>query len=95
MTKQVYRFFSYNDETGFELHVTEEEAKAAAAEELKACADEAVGEDGWPEWTESICWGEVKQSAKETNRRPSEPEDGVGFWDYICDYEILDLGEVK
>lgn len=86
------KFFSYNSESGFSLHATVEEAKAAAEEELEVCAEDAPA-DGWPEWTGSICWGEVKQTAQEKNKRPSEPDDGIGFWDYVCDYEILDLGE--
>jgi hypothetical protein len=78
------KYFSYSPDDGFHAHETAEQAKAAAESALQLYRDEADG-DGWDESVTEVCWGEVLQRAKETDRR--EVEDGSTF-DYYCDYTM-------
>lgn len=63
------KYFSFDGET-FLLHTTAEEAKAAAELNLK-CVREDAWHDCWPDETESICWGEVKESAQVVSSTPT------------------------
>lgn len=77
------KYFSYAPETGMEFHELAEDAQYAAETAVEGYS----GEDGYPEEMTLICWGEVKQSAKMTNKRDA-PE-GSDF-EYLCDYELSD-----
>lgn len=77
------RFFSYAPETGMEFHALAEDAQYAA----ETAIESYCGEDGYPEEMAHICWGEVKQSARMTNKREA-PESSE--FDYLCDYELFD-----
>ena len=60
---EIERWFSYSEDDGFRRHVSAEEAKEAAQAALDGAGD--VSGDGWPEDTDSICWGEVREGAVE------------------------------
>lgn len=60
---------------------------AAAAESIAEYRTESV--DGWNEEVKQVCWGEVKEMAAMTDKRP--PKEGEGDFDYICDYELADV----
>ena len=72
------------------MHDTANEAKAAAEAALKWCRDEASGEEGWPEETGCICWGEVCEVAKSRviHAHDAECRDEEGRLD--CDYADWD-----
>lgn len=71
-------FFSYDPEEGFDLHESEEEAKAIAQGRIDSYRDDAV--DGWPEAVEGVCWGVVKQHSREFN-----------IYDTACDFRLEDV----
>ncbi|AWH15002.1 hypothetical protein [Aeromonas phage 85AhydR10PP] len=59
------KWFAYSPDGGMSLHDTPEEAKAWAQREIDDCRD-AMDDLGWDEELVSgICWGEVKEKAKE------------------------------
>ncbi|MEI7195010.1 hypothetical protein WCT81_04595 [Pectobacterium versatile] len=75
------KFFMHSDETGFEKHKTSEEAIRSAQEMIDACREDA--DDGWPEETDTICWGVIIQMAEETDfQKPSEDNGFLGSSDY-------------
>ena len=57
------RWFSQDNDGRTEFHATAEQAKAAAEASLEWCRDQAAEEEGWPEDTERILWGEVREGA--------------------------------
>lgn len=69
------KYFSYDPEDSFRFHATAEEAKKAAEQALDYCRDEAP-DPGWPETTDRICWGEIKECVTMTKEivRPTESE---------------------
>jgi len=74
------RYFSHSSETGFEVHTTREQAKAAAEEMLAEY--QADASDGWDEdGVLSIHWGEVSERAVETERRDKRESDGGGDYE--------------
>lgn len=64
-------YFSYDPDCGFEQHDTAEEARKAAETALDHYRDQAA--DGWSEEVESICWGEIRGSVRETEREEVPP----------------------
>jgi hypothetical protein len=52
------QWFAYDGDIDFTFCDSPEEAEQAAAEYLDKARDRA-GDDGWPDWTASICWGQV------------------------------------
>jgi hypothetical protein len=89
------KYFSHVDGM-FEFHETKEDAIVRCKEELESFRDNA--EDGWPDEVNYVCWGEIKQRAKECNiiyRCEDTNCDGdCGLshrnFDYECDYELED-----
>jgi hypothetical protein len=78
-------YFSYDPNgDGFSLHKTAEDAKKAAETALNEEAINA-GDDGWSDEVTQICWGEIKEVAVESNRRPS---DNKHFSEYV-DYNLV------
>lgn len=65
MSKQ---YFSCNEEGDVEFHETETQAKERAQAALDYCQDEASS-DGWPENTNQICWGELRERVTMTSER--------------------------
>ncbi len=80
------KYFSYDDETGFDLHDTADAAKAAAEASIDAYRDEAG--EGWPEAVDNICWGQV---IEHTEAGPSEPAPAGSELDYVCDYRLVPI----
>lgn len=86
------KFFSYCPQCQFEFHETEEEAKRYADEHLEHFREEAP--DGWSDEVWAVCWGEIKASAQETERRPYNPDTDFGIdsdCECVVDYGILPI----
>ena len=84
------RFFSYCPECQFETHATAEEAAKAADDHLEHFREEAP--DGWSEEVTSVCWGEIRATVEETERRPYNPETDFGIdpaCECVVDYGVL------
>lgn len=79
-----FSFFMYSDESGFETYKTEVEAIAAANEMIGCCREDAAS-DGWPEETETIRWGVIRQQAVECDYQKASEENGWMGW---CDYKL-------
>ncbi|WP_052235234.1 hypothetical protein [Pectobacterium brasiliense] len=81
LLKSGRKFFMYSDETGFEKHKTKDEAIKSAQEMIDVCREDA--DDGWPEETDTICWGVIIQMAEETDfQKPSKDNGFLGSSDY-------------
>ncbi len=75
------QWFSYDPEgNGFEFHDTAEKAKARADGALGE-AEGAAYDGGWEENVTDICWGQVSERVRETERRKGEPDEE--FDEYI------------
>ena len=88
------RFFSYCPDCGIDDHATAEEAEKHADGCLDHYRDDAP--DGWDENVTSICWGEIKGSVLETERRPFNPETDHGIdpdCKFVVDYGIVPVTE--
>jgi hypothetical protein len=85
------KYFSYYPEEGFELHETADEAKKAAEDALDFERGEAA--EGWSDYIDQICWGELKQIIIETLNRPRTDEDTFvsSDCDTIVDYGLVDV----
>ena len=82
-------FFSYDENQGFRYHNTEEAAKSRAEGYLESYSEDASTE-GWSDEVDSVCWGEVTQSATKVNVHSPDPEKGESTeFDEICDYVLL------
>lgn len=79
------KYFTYDSEWGFELFYTSEEAQEEAQRRLNSCLD---NNEGWAEWTDSICWGEITKKAVEVKGEPVV-WNGEAFYSY--DYILDDL----
>lgn len=55
----IKKYFSFSIDKDFNLHNTAEEAEKAANDALDYARDELY--DGWANYTDQICWGELKQ----------------------------------
>ncbi|MEN0626650.1 hypothetical protein AAIG33_04315 [Phytobacter ursingii] len=81
-------FFMYSDETGFEIHKTQDAAIASAKDMIAACREEAA-QDGWPEDADTICWGVIMQKAIEIDfEEPSEKNGWIGWSEYKLNPEL-------
>lgn len=85
------KYFSYDYDQGFRLHATAEEAKKAAEDALAFERGEAF--EGWSEYADQICWGELKQITVETLNRPRTDTDTLvsSYCDTIVDYGLVDV----
>jgi len=85
------KYFSYYPEEGFELHDTAEEAQKSAEDALDCERGEAC--EGWSDYVDQICWGELKQMTVETLNRPRTDEDTFvsADCDTIVDYGLVDV----
>jgi len=83
------KYFSYNPEYGFFIHNTAEDAKKTAEEWLDFEREEA--HEGWCDYIDGICWGEVKQQVVEIMCRPRTDEDNFvsSCCDTIADYGLI------
>jgi hypothetical protein len=81
-------FFMYSDETGFEIHKTQDAAIASAKDMIAVCREEAA-QDGWPEDADTICWGVIMQKAIEIDfEEPSEKNGWIGWSEYKLNPEL-------
>lgn len=96
-------WFSFSEDSGFQRHASAEDARAEAQRALDYDESEA-GCDGWPEGTDRICWGEVREAAIKTDThrhgpdcRPDSDDDGdddtctEGYsllFDHICEFNM-------
>lgn len=81
-------FFMYSDETGFEIHKTQDAAIASAKDMIAVCREEAA-QDGWPEDADTICWGVIMQKATELDfEEPSEKNGWIGWSEYKLNPEL-------
>jgi hypothetical protein len=71
------KFFSYYPDDGFELHETEDEAKARAQYAIDMYRDDAM--EGWAEEVDSVCWGELREYAKEIDTTAECGADSCDF----------------
>lgn len=78
------RFFSYDMNDGVMEHDTAEEARERVLNLLELYRQDAA--EGWPEETEYLYWGEIKEVVDVISREP----DPSGRFD-----ELLDFGLVK
>jgi len=84
------KFFSYSPNgSGLGFHSTAEEARAAAESELDQERD--LAGEGWSEEVGQICWGEVRQFAKESQ---TPAEEGAMFEgkpiDHYVSFDLVD-----
>lgn len=78
------KFFSYDQDCGFELHETAEEAQQTAQEYIDQYREDAG--DGWDEAAGYVCWGEVKQISEEhTFNAGDEDDTDKEFADYTLE----------
>lgn len=81
-------FFMCSDETGFEIHKTQDAAIASAKDMIAVCREEAA-QDGWPENADTICWGVIMQKAIEIDfEKPSEQNGWIGWSEYKLNPDI-------
>lgn len=87
--QQAGKFFAYDDETGFDLFDTAEEAKKAAQESIDEYRH-AAGE-GWPEEVENVCWGVVLGTTSQVEL-PDDYDGSNGAADYTrpVDYVLTE-----
>jgi len=81
-------------ECGFETFKTAKEAEADAEAHLDHYRDDAP--DGWNDEVTGICWGEVKASVDETERRPFDPATDFGIdpdCEAVVDYGLIAFPE--
>jgi hypothetical protein len=85
------KYFSYNTEDGFQIHTTAEEAKKFAEDALNFERGEA--REGWSDYVDQICWGELKQRTIETLNRPRTDDDTYVSSDCetIVNYGLVDV----
>ncbi|MFP1927440.1 hypothetical protein ACLEE4_01625 [Lonsdalea quercina] len=82
-------FFSYDGiDCCFREHDSIEMAVKDAGEALDYCRDIA-GSDGWPEETDTICWGVIIQRATMHSKHQPDPETENTNFDYICEYDLM------
>jgi len=67
-------YFSYDEENGFMIHDTKEEAKDEAMAALEYERENAKG-DEWNTDVEAICWGKIVEHVVPT-------ESGPEYWDF-------------
>lgn len=96
------RFFHYDLDEGITFHETEDEARKAASSTLETYRDIA-GDDGWPDETNSLCFGKVLECVEQTNYIPRPPESEINedgddedgnhwredHWTHIADYGFV------
>lgn len=75
------KYFAYDPECGPEFFESKEQAIEYCNQALEIAQECAQFDNEWPEWVDSICWGEIKQIASECN---------IGK-DNTCDYEMRDV----
>lgn len=80
------KYFSYDQECGFEWHETEEEAIQAAQDYIDDYRSNAG--DGWSEAVESVCWGLIKQVAQAYGMSADDSPDSDKEY---ADYALEDL----
>ena len=85
------KYFSYCPEEGFELHETAEQAQQAVEDALDFERGEAC--EGWADYVDQFCWGELKQRVVETMNRPRTDKDTFVSpeCDTIVDYALIDV----
>lgn len=85
------KYFSYCPDEGFELHETAEQAQEAVNNALDFERGEAS--EGWADYVDQFCWGELKQRVVETMRRPRTDEDTFVSADYdtIVGYALVNV----
>jgi hypothetical protein len=75
------KYFAYDSEDGLIIFATKEEAIDYCNRTIEGIREDCSGSE-WSDFVESVCWGELKQYAKE-----------VDMGDYGCDYKLTDIGE--
>lgn len=90
-----YKYFGYCPDAGFELFLTEKEAKQYAQDAVDWFRDEAL--EGWSEEVTNVCWGELKQETVITDRKTikeAEEELGLSLPAYVSGYVDYGLKDI-
>lgn len=86
------KFFAYDENVGFDLFDTADEAKKYAQESIDEYRAEAG--DGWADEVEHVCWGIVLVTTQEIDLGEPEPEydggQGIAGLDRYVDYILTD-----
>jgi len=85
------KYFSYDSDSGFEIHETEEEAIKSANDAIDYYRDNAS--EGWSEEVDTVCWGEIKQKSSMFDLKPLTDElrselNIDPICDMYCDYKL-------
>lgn len=80
------KYFAYDNECGFELFSTAEEAEQHAQDQIDSFREQAA--EGWPDAVESVCWGEVKQQSEMITLNAG---DEVDIDKEYADYHLEDI----
>jgi len=97
------KYFACDSDGDYNFFDTEDEAIKFAKDAIERYRDDA--QDGYELWddVERVCWGVVKQVAKECNRRDKPDMTGMsdeeiediesefGEFEYLVDYQLEDL----
>ncbi len=78
------RFFSYAPDVGFTLHKTAEEARIEAVVALNYERELVAAEESWSDEVTMICWGQVREQVRLTERKPSDDP----RFDELLDYGL-------
>lgn len=71
-------YFGYCPNLGFETFESEDKAKEYAQSSIDHFRDEAG--DGWSEYVDVVCWGEVKEQAAITEDLTTEQAKAKGIY---------------
>jgi hypothetical protein len=75
------KYFAYYSEDGLSTFATKQEAADYCNRTIDRIRKDGYGAE-WSDFVESVCWGEIKQAAKE-----------IDLVDYGCDFKLTDIGE--
>jgi hypothetical protein len=95
------KWFTHDSDGVFRTHDTEDEAHAFAQGEIEGCR-EIAGDSGWPEGTSWVCWGQIRECARQNVVHAHDDScrnaDGVAVcghstaFDEIWEYDLQAVG---
>jgi hypothetical protein len=88
---ELMKYFSYCPEEGFILHESADRARMWVIDAIDFERNEAS--EGWADYVDQFCWGEVKQHVVETMNRPRTDDDTFisHDCDTVVDYSLVDV----
>lgn len=86
------RFWSFDGEH-YERHGDARAAEAYARAALEQAREECRLDDGWPDWTESIAWGEVREAVVVSSRATHEDDCTAEECSDSCEIGRTDVDE--